>query len=400
MRRTILLCVLVLLALGVVSPTTAEPMANHVVGWGVTVAAWRDDGQGQATPPAELTDVVAIAAGWSHSLALRGDGSVVGWGHDDSGEATPPAGLTDVVAIATGNEYSLALRADGTVVGWGNDLAGQATPPAGLADVVAIAAGGHHGLALRGDGTVVAWGDNEDGQATPPAGLTDVSAIAAGYSFSLALRDDGTVVGWGDNGQGQATPPAELTDVSAIAAGYNHTLALHDDGSVVGWGNNADGRATPPPGLTGVFAIAAGTRHSLAIVPDVDSLDLAVSAGPAAGRIPVYSNGPATLTSGDYVIDPATGHVASIIGTGTIPSASDDATVAFNIAYSAVTKRWSGSVIVSDPGTGFSATIPIHAGRFEVWRNGTITRGTLWGIRGQSVPQKCFKVVFQIDDLG
>jgi alpha-tubulin suppressor-like RCC1 family protein len=123
--------------------------------------------------------VVAIAAGVSHSLALKSDGTVVGWGNNSSGEATPPASLNDVTAIAAGNGYSLALKSDGTVVGWGNDYIGQATPPAGLSDVVAIAAGDSHSLALKSDGTVVA-GATMAGQATP-WGLSDV-AISAGAS--------------------------------------------------------------------------------------------------------------------------------------------------------------------------------------------------------------------------
>jgi len=73
--------------------------------------------------------------------------TVVGWGSNTYGEATLPAGLSGVTAIAAGNMHSLALKSDGTVVGWGNT--GLATPPAGLSGVVAIAAGGVHSLALQ-----------------------------------------------------------------------------------------------------------------------------------------------------------------------------------------------------------------------------------------------------------
>jgi len=187
---------------------------GKVVGWGWNV-------YGQTTIPAGLSNVVAIAAGITYSLALRADGTVIGWGYNYDGEATGvPNGtpgavsiggqpLTNVVAIAPGQMHSLALKADGTVVGWGFNFYGQTTIPAGLTNVVAIAAGYNHSLALKADGTVVGWGYNVDGEATGvPNGapgvvsigghpLTNVVSLAAGASHSLALKADGTVVGWG-----------------------------------------------------------------------------------------------------------------------------------------------------------------------------------------------------------
>ena len=95
--------------------------------------------------------------------------------------------LTNVVAIAAGSAHSLALRSDGTVVAWGDDGDGQANVPFGLNNVVAVAAGGFNSLALKNDGSVVTWGDNSAGQSSVPVGLSNVVAIAAGYLHSLAL---------------------------------------------------------------------------------------------------------------------------------------------------------------------------------------------------------------------
>lgn len=39
----------------------------------------------------------------------------------------PPAGLSEIVGIAAGGAHSLALKKDGTVFGWGFDMYGQAT---------------------------------------------------------------------------------------------------------------------------------------------------------------------------------------------------------------------------------------------------------------------------------
>jgi autotransporter-associated beta strand protein len=237
-----------------------------------TVIAWGDDWDGQCDVPASATNVIAIAAGAYHSLALRADGHVVAWGDDNSNECDVPAGATNVAAIAAGGWHSLALRADGTVVGWGDDGWGQNDVPADVTNVVAIAAGGEHSLALKADCTVAAWGSDlgpdglYTGQASVPEGLSQVVGLAAGGYHSLALRCDGTVVAWGDNSQTQTNVPTGLSGVMALAAGQAHSLALREGGTVVAWGDNLEGESTVPAGLSGVGAIAAGGYNSMILL--------------------------------------------------------------------------------------------------------------------------------------
>ena len=211
-----------------------------------TVAAWGYNYYGQTTLPYGLINVVALAASKFHSLALRSDGTVAAWGYNYYGQTTLPVGLSNVVAISAGYYHSLALRSDGTVAAWGYNAEGQSTIPAGLSNVVAIAAGGSHSLALSSDGTIAAWGDNTYGQTIIPAGLSNVVALAASTYHNLALRSDGTVVAWGSNYYGQSTIPAGLNNVVAISAGYYHSLALRSDGTVVAWGDNYYGQTTIP----------------------------------------------------------------------------------------------------------------------------------------------------------
>jgi len=45
----------------------------------------------------------------------------VAWGNNANGQSTVPVGLTGVVAIAAGQSHSLALKSGGTVVAWGNN---------------------------------------------------------------------------------------------------------------------------------------------------------------------------------------------------------------------------------------------------------------------------------------
>jgi alpha-tubulin suppressor-like RCC1 family protein len=269
-------------------------------------------------------DVTQVSASGDHSLALLSNGTVEAWGDNFSGQlgdgtsgrnadhSTPGTvkDLRNVRAVAAGGSHNLALRNDGTVWAWGVNLFGQlgnGTPGTGsstpvmarLTNVKAIAAGGAHGLALRNDGTVWAWGRNDFGQlgngepgiSSPfpvrVAGLDNVKAIAAGSKYSLALLNDGTVRAWGRNdfgqlgngtpGTGSSTPVmARLTNVKAVAAGGDHALALLNDGTVRAWGANDFGQLgngesgtrsfTPVAvlGLKDVSLIAAGRFHSLA----------------------------------------------------------------------------------------------------------------------------------------
>ena len=60
------------------------------------LVAWGE----QAFPYIEPgTHFVKVAAGYSHNLALKQDGTVVAWGNNDSGRATVPEGLSNVVSL-------------------------------------------------------------------------------------------------------------------------------------------------------------------------------------------------------------------------------------------------------------------------------------------------------------
>ena len=121
--------------------------------------------------------------------------NVIAWGSNSAGQTNVPATATNVIAVAGGAAHSLALCDDGAVISWG----ALTSVDFAATNVIAIAAGAAHSLALRADGTVVAWGDNTQGQTNVPASATNIVAIAAGHNHNLALRADGSVVGWGRN---------------------------------------------------------------------------------------------------------------------------------------------------------------------------------------------------------
>jgi alpha-tubulin suppressor-like RCC1 family protein len=235
-----------------------------------TVLLWNMFG-GLPPPPPNLTNIIAVAAGTTHALALRRDRTVVAWGVHPNGVSqysatNVPAGLIDVVAISAGYGHSLALKSDGTVVGWGGS--GGAVPE-GLSNVVEIAAGGGYSLslALKQDGTIVTWPTTRESQLPPPE-LTNAVALAASY-WSIALTDAGTPVVWNSNvGPNILNIPPTLTNVTALAPAGFFALALRSDRTVSSWGFGNYGGSNVPLGLTNVVAIAAGDEHGHALVAE------------------------------------------------------------------------------------------------------------------------------------
>ena len=200
---------------------------------GGRLEVWGGNAYGVTNLPAGLTNVVHIACGANHALALKNDGTVVAWGNNSYGQTNVPPGLANVIDISAGVQHSLALLSNGTVVAWGDNTYGQTNVPPGLTNVIAIAAGGYHNLALGANNTVTAWGWNAYGQTNVPVGLADVVGVAAGYRHSIALRANGNVIAWGWNTFGQTNVPAGLADVVDIAGGEYDSLALKANGCSV-----------------------------------------------------------------------------------------------------------------------------------------------------------------------
>jgi hypothetical protein len=219
--------------------------------------------------PNGLSGVVAISAGITDVVALRGDGTVAAWG---SGATYVPGGLLDVTAVSTGGYDNIALQSNGIVVELG--YASSPSPPP-IIDVVAVAAGAAQFLELRADGTVAEWAESE-GQPQPQQvpGLTNVIAIAAG-SGSLALKADGTVAGWDGL---TPNPLPNVSNVVAIAmnpAAGSSFLALKSDGTV----------ATSPPSLS--FPLALSNVFAIAVSSSLGGIAMVSNGAPVFTLQPV-----------------------------------------------------------------------------------------------------------------
>ena len=264
------------------------------------------------------------AAGGSHGLIIKTDGTLWAWGSNASGALATSLGHTRIVPLQVGSDMdwemawaggstSLGLKDDGTLLGWGDNRYSQLGSPGEdssaplevgvFPDLMDLDPGYEHILLVRGS-TLWAWGRNDHGQCGTDAAIVTVEsparigtdedwqAVAGGDRFSLALKTDGSLWAWGYNSYGQLgtdlavteidTPSriGTATDWNKVAAGFYSSFAIKEDGSLWAWGRNdllqlGDDllpSSTSVPSRIGTAAdwryIAGGERHTLGIKDD------------------------------------------------------------------------------------------------------------------------------------
>jgi alpha-tubulin suppressor-like RCC1 family protein len=140
-----------------------------------------------------VTGAVAVSGGDRHFLVLHADGSVSAFGEDYKGQSSVPEGLSNVVAIAATSSRSLALRGDGELVVWGNsdNSLGQDEIPANLGEVIRIDGGTYFNLAMLEDRSLVTWGSSSNAPSIP-SGLGPVRDFST-RSGLVVITLDGNV---------------------------------------------------------------------------------------------------------------------------------------------------------------------------------------------------------------
>jgi alpha-tubulin suppressor-like RCC1 family protein len=201
--------------------------------------------QSTATQVTSLSGVAAIDAGQYHSIVLTSSGSVWTFGKNNYGQLGTGSGaadslvpvqvtsLSNVIAIAAGLDHNLALKSDMTLWSWGRNNNKQ-----------------------LGDGTTtqrstpVRVKTQSGAQST---GMTNVLSVGAGNFHSLAVRADGSLWGFGSNsnyqltnGVGSSTEFAQwipgITGVVSATGGDGHSLAVTASEELFGFGLNASGQ--------------------------------------------------------------------------------------------------------------------------------------------------------------
>ena len=219
---------------------------------------------GPVSQASGLTNVQALALGWSHVVALASDGTVWTWGQNLRGELglgaisstgtnmpTQVAGLTNIIQVSAGDGFSAVLKSDGTVWTWGyngstyagtwgagelgNGTTNDSYSPVqvvGLTNAVFVRARDWKTLALKADGTAWAWGWDEYGELGDGANNTNRLSpvrvhwpiIRAFSSGCGAVSPSGAeVVGWGST-----------DSVMMTASNWYHLAAFVVDGTNVG----------------------------------------------------------------------------------------------------------------------------------------------------------------------
>ncbi|KAH6616717.1 regulator of chromosome condensation 1/beta-lactamase-inhibitor protein II [Boeremia exigua] len=267
-------------------------------------------------------NVVRLAAGGMHVVALTKDNRILTWGVNDNGalgrdtsggavklrdvdaddasdsedetgglndvEATPTAISAEYfpedtvfVDVAAGDSCSFALTTEGAVYGWGtfrknegilgfekgNHTARFPVYIDGVTKVTDIACGTNHVLALDKDKHVYAWGNGQQNQlgrrVTERTLIESLQPNRVGFHDSSAKRPSQKIV--------------------HVACGDYHAFAIADDGHVWGWGVNnycetgvpdnagEDDASVLTPRIVHslddkqVTAISGGAHHNLAI---------------------------------------------------------------------------------------------------------------------------------------
>jgi len=298
---------------GGISAGTRHSAAIVLCGGGATVRCWGSNEAGACDVPAGLTDVVAVAAAFDRTMALRSNGRVVAWGNNNLGQSTVPDSADNPELITGGSEFSMA--ASGTapyqVFAWGNNQYGQHNLPQPGAGqrYTQLAAGWSHVVGLLADGTMRYAGGSWSGHCGNMPAVGNIRQVAASNFYTLAVDHNNTIHAWeqqvlqsatfwngrqarvvgaGNDTQAMVTldgtflckggwnpftaSPCEddilgnFGDITQIAVGLTHLLVLRSDGTIYAWATLTDDPNLNIPSGTGpISQIAAGSNHSVAL---------------------------------------------------------------------------------------------------------------------------------------
>lgn len=240
--------------------------------------------------------VRCVCAGDKFSLALTQWGGVLSWGDNSYGQlgnGDMSVSMTDrpkqiralsskqIVQVAAGRVHCLALANDGEVFTWGGSLAcqfdgtkhGHVPLPQLIRYLLSvplsrIACGGYHSLCLSKTGVLFAWGENTFGQLgvgncdyqnrpVAVSALTSrrVKHLVCGENHSAVLTEDGAVFTFGADtygqlGHGGATQqevPRQVFELMGsvtrqLVCGRFHTLVMSSRGQVKSFGLGGSGQ--------------------------------------------------------------------------------------------------------------------------------------------------------------
>ncbi len=239
------------------------------------------------------TDWKSVSLGFCHSAAIKTDGTLWLWGaggsgrlgdNNDTDRSSPVqtvSGGTDWKQVSLGFTHSAAIKTDGTLWLWGLGSTGRLGDNTILArsSPVQTVSGGTNwrqvslsliSAAIKTDGTLWLWGcgrcgglgdDTTTDKSSPVqtiSGGTNWRQVSTGGlgglgSHSAAIKTDGTLWLWGcnegnlgDNSRLNKSSPVQTisggTNWRQVSAGGEHSAAIKTDGTLWLWGIGSSGK--------------------------------------------------------------------------------------------------------------------------------------------------------------
>lgn len=226
--------------------------------------------------------IMDVALGNCHSMALTSRGRVFAWGWNDKyqcGSAGNKARIVDlpksskVVQISCGNDHSLLLTTNGEVLVIGDNTKGQlglghyseqktlsllSIPPCKQVEAV-----GNQNMVVSESGDLYIWPFETlhgEKRSYPVKMIPDqvVFEVSVGFNFAVILTASGLLFSLGSNnkcgqlGQGDLVPRATPTlilslkkqgeKISHVSCGHSHVLAKSTLGKLFSWGRGFEGQ--------------------------------------------------------------------------------------------------------------------------------------------------------------
>ena len=190
-----------------------------------------------------LPELSKVSANTVWFVAVGKDGTVWTSGRNQ----ILPDSLTDIIDVAAGSGHFIALRKNGTCVVWGKrygeDPIELHDPPVEMREIVMVATSQHHVAAVSRDGEVFFWKSGES-EVERRSFNEEIREIQGSIFDFVLLTKSGEVYQFGSVGPDTANVPSVLDSggpFQKVRCNGSTRAAQREDGSWIAWGKKRFG---------------------------------------------------------------------------------------------------------------------------------------------------------------